>query len=122
MASNIRWSKQAHLSAVLGLLGLNLLLFGDVLRSSTKVLSDAQADIYLHFAAWRQFGFGEIQKGHLPLWNTHYLCGNPFLGGFESALLYPFNWHYLWMPLVMAINFGIVFHVFLAGFFTYLWA
>ena len=122
MANPIRWPKQVHLYAVLGFLTLNLLLFADVLSTSTRVLSSSQADIYLHFAAWRQFGFDELRKGHLPLWNPHYLCGNPFLGNFESALLYPLNWHYLWMPLAAAINWGIVLHVFLAGFFTYLWA
>ncbi len=122
MATPIHWPKQTHLSAVLGLLTFNLLLFSDVLSSSNTVLSSSQTDIYLHFAAWRQFGFDEIRKGHLPLWNSHYLCGNPFLGNFESALLYPLNWHYLWMPLTAAINWGIVLHVFLAGFFTYLWA
>jgi hypothetical protein len=122
MANPTRWPKQVHLSAVLGLLTINLLLFADVLIGSNRVLSSSQADIYLHFAAWRQFGFDEMRKGHLPLWNPHYLCGNPFLGNFESALLYPLNWHYLWMPLTAAINWGIVFHVFLAGFFTYLWA
>jgi len=122
MTNPIRWPKSAHLSAVLALLGLNLLLFRDLLTSTTRVLSSSQADIYLHFAAWRQFGFDQIRQGHLPLWNPHYLCGNPFLGGFESALLYPLNWHYLFMPLAMAINWGIILHVFLAGFFTYLWA
>ena len=122
MANLIRWPKQAHLSAVLGLLTLNFLLFADVLGGSNRVLSSSQTDIYLHFAAWRQFGFDEMRKGHLPLWNPHYLCGNPFLGNFESALFYPLNWHYLWMPLTAAINWGIVLHVFLAGFFTYLWA
>jgi len=122
MANHTRWPLQAHLSAVLGLLGLNLLLFGDLLIHPTRVLSSPQADIYLHFAAWRRFGFDEIRRGYLPLWNPHYLCGNPFLGNFESALLYPFNWHYLLMPLPAAINLGIVLHVFLAGFFTYLWA
>jgi hypothetical protein len=122
MVNPIRWPKQTHLSAVLGLLTLNLLLFADTLSTSTRVLSSSQADIYLHFAAWRQFGFDEMRKGHLPLWNPHYLCGNPFLGNFESALLYPLNWQYLCMPLAAAINWGIVLHVFLAGFFTYLWA
>jgi hypothetical protein len=122
MTNPSRWPQSAHLLAVLGLLGLNFLLFGDLLISTTQVLSSSQTDIYLHFAAWRQFGFAEIRQGHLPLWNPHYLCGNPFLGGFESALLYPLNWHYLFMPLAMAINWGIILHVFLAGVFTYLWA
>ncbi len=102
---------------------LNLLLFGDLLRSGSHlVLSSSQADLFLHFVAWRQFAFDQLHNGHLALWNPHYLCGTPFLGNFESALLYPPNWLYLAFPLAFAINLGIILHVFLAGFFTYLWA
>jgi len=72
--------------------------------------------------AWREFAFSQLRQGHLVLWNPHYLCGAPFLGGFESALFYPPNWLYLFLPMTFAINFGIVLHVFLAGLFTYLWS
>ena len=111
------------LSGALGLAVLNLLLFGDVLfNGNGRVLSSERADLYLHFVAWREFAFSQLRQGHLVLWNPHYLCGAPFFGGFEAALLYPPNWFYLVFPLALAINFGIVLHVFLAGFFTYLWA
>ncbi len=102
---------------------LNLLLFGDLLwKGGSQVLSSPQADLFLHFAAWRQFGFGQLRQGHLVLWNPHYLCGAPFFGGFEAALLYPPNWIHFFLPLGPALNLGIILHVFLAGFFTYLWA
>lgn len=108
---------------ILGLIFLNLILFGDILLNGReRVLSSPRADLYLHFVAWRQFAFDQLRQGHLPLWNPHYLCGAPFLGNFESALLYPPNWLYLILPLGLAINLGIVLHVFLAGLFTYLWA
>ncbi len=114
--------KRPIFHASLGLGVLNLLLFGDLLGTPGKALSSQGADLNLHFASWRQFGFDELQKGHLVLWNPHHLCGNPFLGNFESALLYPPNWLYLVLPLVAAINWGIILHVYVAGFFTYLWA
>ena len=102
---------------------LNLLLFGDLFwKGGELVLSSSQTDLFLHFVAWRQFAFDQLRHGHLVLWNPHYLCGSPFLGNFESALLYPPNWLYLILPLAPAINIGIIFHVFLAGFLTYLWA
>ena len=107
----------------LGLGLLNLLMFGDVLLNGQgRVLSSPQTDLFLHFTAWRQFAFAQLRQGHLTLWNPHYLCGAPFLGNFESAILYPPNWFYIVLPLTFAINSGIVLHVFLAGFFTYLWA
>ncbi len=104
-------------------MALNLLLFGDLFwAGGNQVLSSPQTDLYFHFTAWRQFAFEQLRQGHLVLWNTHYLCGAPFLGGFEAALLYPPNWLYMVLPLGAALNLGMVLHVFLAGFLTYLWA
>jgi len=98
-------------------------LFGDVLfNGKGRVLSSPQSDLYIHFTAWRQFSFDQLRQGHLPLWNPHYLCGAPFFGNFESALLYPPNWLYLLFPLSAAINIGIILHVFLAGWFAFIWA
>lgn len=102
---------------------LNFFLFGDLFwKGSSQVLSSSQTDLYFHFAAWRQFAFEQLRQGHLALWNPHYLCGAPFLGGFEAALLYPPNWLHLILPLGPALNLSVVLHVVLAGFFTYLWA
>jgi hypothetical protein len=108
---------------IAGLALLNLLLFGDVLFcGGGRVLSGPQTDLYLHFAAWRQFAFEQLARGHLVLWNPHYLCGAPFLGGFQAGLLYPPNWLFLVLPLAFGLNFSMVLHVFLAGTFTFLWA
>src|SRR5258708_7704056 len=82
-----------------------LLIFGGILRNGQgQVLSSPQTDLFLHFTAWRQFAFDQLRQGHLVLWNPHYLCGAPFLGNFESAILYPPNWFYLILPLALAIN------------------
>ncbi|HJT23569.1 MAG TPA: hypothetical protein VJ873_03280 [bacterium] len=117
------FSRHPVVGGALGYGVLNLLLFGDLFWiGKNHVLSSPQADLYLHFVAWRQFAFEQLRQGHLVLWNPHYLCGAPFFGGFEAALLYPLNWIYLILPLGPALNLGIVLHVFLAGFFTYLWA
>src|SRR5688500_17581492 len=75
----------------------------------------------LQFLPWRDFGFRELRAGNLALWNPHVYGGAPFLGGFQSALLYPPNWLHLVLPLGHAINWGIALHVFCAGYFTYLW-
>jgi len=86
------------------------------------VLSKAGTDLQNQFVDWREFAFSQLRHGNLPLWNPHIYCGAPFLGGFQSGLLYPLNFGYLFLPLAKAINFGIALHVFLAGFFMYLWA
>ncbi len=108
--------------AVLILAAATLAVFGHFLNpKGSQVLSLLGEDLSGQFVWWRQFGFDQLRQGHLVLWNPHLYSGAPFFGGFQSALLYPPNWLYLLLPLAFAINFGIALHVFLAGFFTYLW-
>ena len=107
----------------MGLLVLTLAMFFDVLfLPGDAVLSNAKTDMASQFVHWRGFGFGEIARGNLPLWNPHIYSGAPFLAGFQSALLYPLNVLYLVLPLAKAINWGIALHAFLGGLFFYLWA
>jgi hypothetical protein len=102
---------------------LTLIVFWDVLFTpGDVVLSLSRADLAHQFVAWRDFGFSELRQGNFALWNPHIYCGTPFFGGFQSGLLYPPNYAYLILPLAKAINFGIALHIFLAGFFMYLWA
>jgi hypothetical protein len=110
--------------AATALLGLaNLILFWRFLSPSTHwVMSCDNEDLAGQFLWWRQFGFEELKKGHLALWNPYLYCGEPFFGGFQSALLYPPNWLFMVLPLLFAVNLSIVLHVFLAGWFTFLWA
>jgi hypothetical protein len=107
----------------LGLLVLTIAAFFDVLfLVDDAVLSSVNSDLATQFVHWRGFGFGEIARGNLPLWNPHIYCGAPFLAGFQSALLYPLNVLYLVLPMAKAINWGIALHAFLGGLFFYLWA
>jgi hypothetical protein len=107
----------------LGLLALTLAMFFDVLfLPGDTVLSNVRTDLASQFVHWRGFGFGEMARGNLALWNPHIYCGAPFLAGFQSALLYPLNVLYLFLPLAKAINWSIALHAFLGGFFFYLWA
>src|SRR5882724_11955019 len=77
MRKAIKTPRSRHFHyGVWGLFFLNVLLFGDVFwGEGHRMLSSSQADLFLHFAAWRQFAFDELRQGHLVLWNPHYLCG-----------------------------------------------
>ncbi len=109
--------------APLILLFVDLVFLGDVLfLSGDRVLSKEGTDLFSQFIYFRDFGFRELKAGNLALWNPHLFSGMPFLGGFQSALLYPPNWIYLILPLAKAINAGIALHLFLGGIFMYLWA
>ncbi|HWE02886.1 MAG TPA: hypothetical protein VG326_10805 [Tepidisphaeraceae bacterium] len=104
------------------LLLATLLVFGLLLfNGGDQILSLYGADLSSVFVGWSDFTFGELAKGNLPLWNPHLYGGAPCLGGFQEALLYPPSWLHLILPMPQAFNGGIALHVFLAGFFTYLW-
>ena len=109
--------------ALAGLAGLVLAMFADVLLwPGTRVLGVENTDLGLHFLHWRSFGFGELARGNLALWNPHVYAGEPFFGGMQSALLYPPNVLFLVLPLPLAANWSIALNVWLLGAFTCLWA
>lgn len=100
---------------------LVLMLFSPILFSGNHLVSTPAGDLANQFLGWRVFGFSELAKGHITLWNPFIFCGAPYFAGFQSALLYPLNWFFLFLPPLFALNFSVALHVFLAGLFAYLW-
>jgi hypothetical protein len=96
-------------------------MFAGVFASGDETLSHRGTDLSAEFVYWREFGFDQLRAGHIALWNPHVFSGVPFMGGFQAALFYPFNWIYLILPLRIAINSEIALHVFLIGLFTAGW-
>ncbi len=74
------------------------------------------------FVAWRAFAADSIRGGHFPLWNPYTYAGEPFLGDFQSAELYPPNVIFLFLPLVRAINLSQLLHVLILGWGVRYWA
>jgi hypothetical protein len=101
---------------------VTVLFFADVLFSNTMVLSAEGLDLTSYYLHMREYGFGELARGRLPLWNPHTLGGTPFAANVQSALFYPPNWIYLVLPAVVATNVSVALHFFLAAWFTALWA
>lgn len=105
-----------------GLLLLVLTMFFDVLLvPGARVVGSETADMARQFLPWREFGFGELAKGNLALWNPHNYAGAPFFGAMQSALLYPPNALFLVLPAPLAANWSVALNVFLLGAFMYLW-
>jgi hypothetical protein len=75
------------------------------------VLGSPGSDLLNQFVAWRQFAADSLRSGHFPLWNPYTYSGEPFLGEFQSALLYPPNLVFVFLPLARAINFSILAHL-----------
>jgi len=81
-----------------------------------------RGDLTSQFAPWRAFAAASIHAGHLPLWNPYTYAGEPFLGGFQSAVLYPPNAVFLVLPLARAINASIFLHLLILAWGMYRWA
>ncbi len=98
------------------------LFFDMLVAPGARVLGDPSHDLAIHFLWWREFGFAELAKGNLALWNPHIFSGAPFFGNTQSALLYPINWLFLVLPLALATNWSIALNAWLLAAFMYLWA
>ena len=112
--------RRSHLLACGVFLAVVLAMFADVLLAGGDSLLSVGEDMWI-FYYWREFGFSELAKGNLALWNPHVFSGAPYFAGFQPALLYPPNWLHLVLPVAPAINAIIALHVFLAGMFVYAW-
>jgi len=109
--------------SVLVMLILTVGVLGNVLLTARQIVPCYSGkDLFREYVHSRHFGFTQLAEGNLPLWNPHIFSGTPFVGGFQSAMLYPPNLLYLVFPLHTAINIGIALHVLLGGVFMYLWA
>jgi len=98
-------------------------MFGELLfLPGNRVLGAQDTDLYLQFVSWRDFGFRELAKGNIALWNPHIYGGAPYFGGMQAALLYPVNWLFLVLPAALAFNWTIAIGVWLLGAFMWLWA
>lgn len=115
-------ARRSTLISLAGLLGLALAMFGDLLfRGGSRVLGDQGADLFRQYYSWRDFGFHELAKGNIALWNPHIFSGAPYFGGMQGALLYPVNWLFLLLPLAPAINWTVAFNAFAPGAFMRIW-
>jgi len=63
--------------------------------STMRVLSGLNSDLATQFVHWRGFGFGEIARGNLPLWNPAHLLRGSFSGRFPVGAAVPLNVLYL---------------------------
>ena len=66
----------------------------------------------LQFYPWRSFAFHEVSVGQIPFINPYNGAGAPLLANYQSAVLYPPNWLYLFMKDSYAMSLLAVMHVF----------
>ena len=85
-----------------------------------RIVYNPLLDAVLLFYPWRVFAARTMAGGHVPLWNPHSFCGQPFLANVSSAVLYPPNILFYLADPAKAYGYTAALHVFLAGAFTYL--
>ena len=101
------------------LIMITLAMFGDLLFSnSDRVLSAPGLDLYNGELSGLDGAYRALRNGNVSLWSPHLFSGSFVL----ATVLYPPNFFNFMLPLPQAVNAGIALHVFLAGFFMYLWA
>ena len=73
-----------------------------------------------YYPIWH-YGTSCLKRGDLPLWNSYINFGQPFLANVQTCVFYPPTL-LLYLPdTLRAFNFYILFHMALAGFFTFIW-
>jgi hypothetical protein len=77
-------------------------------------------DLYCDFIPWRTFARESIRSGIMPLWNPYSSLGQPFIAFPQTAVFYPLNLMFYVLPVVTALRWFIVLHIFLAGVFMYI--
>jgi hypothetical protein len=114
--------QRRHLWWLLGLGALAALLLGKYLFTVSEVLSREGTDTFSQFIYTYALGFDELSRGHLTLWNPYVYGGQPFLGQFQTGILYPVNWLFMWLPIATALNWIVFAHTWLMGAGVYGWA
>jgi hypothetical protein len=102
---------------ILGFFILTLVYFHDALTGKVLLV---ERDLTSFFYPFRFIWVETVHQGHFPFWNPYIKCGVPLFATIQAGVLYPLSLTYLFLPLDLAFNWTVVFHFFLAGFFTYL--
>ena len=84
-------------------------------------LVNPHSDQFLAGYPFREFAASSLKAGHgVPLWNPYLMGGTPYVAAMAGDIFYPTFLLRLIMPTDIAMTWSFMIHVFLAGFFTYL--
>ncbi|HEY1952241.1 MAG TPA: hypothetical protein VGG76_05500 [Gemmatimonadaceae bacterium] len=85
-----------------------------------KFLVNPHSDQYVAGYAFREFGAATLRAtGHFPLWNPYLFGGLPYIAAMHGDIFYPTFLLRMILPTDVAMTWGFIIHIFLAGFFTY---
>jgi hypothetical protein len=85
-----------------------------------KFLVNPHSDQYIAGYAFREFAASTLRTtGHFPLWNPYLFGGMPYIAAMHGDIFYPTFLLRMIMPTDVAMTWGFIIHIFLAGLFTY---
>ena len=79
-------------------------------------------DIQYYFYPYRKLVVDQVRAGNLPLWNPYAFSGIPLLGDGQTAIFYPPNWLFFFLPAVVALNYVILTQFSIAGVGMFCWS
>ncbi len=84
-------------------------------------LINPDSDQYLAGYAFREFAAQSLRSGEgFPLWNPYLYGGLPYVAAMHGDIFYPTFLLRLIMPTAVAMTWGFIIHVVLAGYFSFL--
>src|SRR6476661_1379963 len=85
-----------------------------------RFLVNPRSDQYIAGYAFRDFAAQSLRAGHgIPQWNPYLFGGLPYVAAMHGDIFYPTALLRVILPTDVAMTWGFVIHLFLAGFFTY---
>src|SRR2546423_10641391 len=86
-----------------------------------RFLVNPHSDQYIAGYAFREFAAATLRAtGHFPLWNPYLFGGMPYIAAMHGDIFYPTFLLRMILPTDVAMTWGFIIHIFLAGLFTYL--
>jgi hypothetical protein len=90
------------------------------LLSGKILFGGMSSDMFIAGYAFRKFGADWFTRtGSIPQWNPYLLGGLPYIAAMHGDIFYPTAWLRWIMPVDLAITYGMLVHLVLAGWFTY---
>jgi hypothetical protein len=85
-----------------------------------KFLVNSRSDQYIAGYAFREFAASTLKAtGHFPLWNPYLFGGMPYIAAMHGDIFYPTFLLRMVLPTDVAMTWGFIIHIFLAGLFTF---
>ena len=85
-----------------------------------KFLVNPYSDQYIAGYGFREFAASTLRAtGHFPLWNPYLFGGMPYVAAMHGDVFYPTFLLRMVLPTDVAMTWGFIIHIFLAGLFTF---